>query len=159
MIVVMPAGHTPEDAANASPDAFGVDLHRDLIPYVDANYRTLAAPESRAMAGLSMGGAHTLLHGLPRPDRFRWLGVFSMGFRGEGEDAARYADSLRQGAAQHRLVYYAIGRDDFLYPTVAPTRALFDRAGVRYVYNETDGGHTWANWRRYLADFLPRLFR
>jgi enterochelin esterase family protein len=56
-------------------------------------------------------------------------------------------------------VYYATGRDDFLYRTAAPTRALLDRHGVRHVYHETGGGHTWTNWRQYLADLAPRLFR
>ena len=57
------------------------------------------------------------------------------------------------------LVYYAMGKDDFLYGTVAPTRAMLDKYGIAHVYNETAGGHTWINWRRYLADFAPRLFR
>jgi enterochelin esterase family protein len=48
--------------------------------------------------------------------------------------------------------------DDFLYGTVAPTRAMLDRQGIKHLYNETSGGHTWVNWRRYLNDFLPRLF-
>ena len=65
--------------------------------------------------------------------------------------------ALRQSAQQLDLVYYAMGKDDFLYGTVAPTRAMLDQYGITHVYNETDGGHTWINWRRYLADFLPRL--
>jgi len=52
-----------------------------------------------------------------------------------------------------------MGRDDFLYATSAKTRAMFDRYGLRYTYNESDGGHTWINWRAYLEDFAPRLFR
>ena len=52
-----------------------------------------------------------------------------------------------------------MGKDDFLYGTVAPTRAMFAKYGIADVYNETGGGHTWINWRRYLADFAPRLFR
>ena len=58
-----------------------------------------------------------------------------------------------------KLVYYAMGKDDFLYATVAPTRAMLDRAGIGHLYNETGGGHTWINWRRYLDDLAPRLFR
>ena len=52
-----------------------------------------------------------------------------------------------------------MGKDDFLYATVAPTRAMLNENGMKHVYNESDGGHTWINWRRYLADFVPRLFR
>ena len=112
-----------------------------------------------------MGGAHTIRFGLTRPDRFGWVGVFSMGLMDSTQVTAyevQNAAALRRGARgaeAFRLVYYAMGKDDFLYRTVAPTRALLDRYGVRHVYNESGGGHTWTNWRRYLADFAPRLFR
>ena len=69
------------------------------------------------------------------------------------------ASSLARSAREMRLVYFAMGKDDFLYARVAPTRALFDKVGIRHTYNETAGGHTWINWRDYLADFAPRLFR
>jgi enterochelin esterase-like enzyme len=166
MIIVMPNGHTPERAgANmlANTD-FSDDLLKELIPAIDAQFRTVAKPASRAMAGLSMGGAHTLRVGLTHPDTFRYIGIFSMGL-GAGNnqnDVAAYekdnAAALKQSARDMKLVYYAMGKDDFLYGTVVPTRGVFDRQGIRYVYNESGGGHTWINWRRYLTDFLPRLF-
>lgn len=166
MIVVMPFGHTPEIEGQdmLSNGAFYADLHDVLIPYVEANFRTLDGAENRAMAGLSMGGAHTLNSGLTRPDRFGWLGVFSMGLGlGENNATAAYAErndaALRQAAEDLHLMYYAMGTDDFLYGTVAPTRALLDQYGIEHVYNESGGGHTWINWRRYLHDFVPRLFR
>ena len=167
MIVVMPFGHTPDrpGADMLANTDFGDDLHEDLIPHVEASYRTLRGTASRAMAGLSMGGAHTLRFGLTRPERFGYVGVFSMGLMDTTQVAAydaQHAAALRRGAAgaqAFRLVYYAMGKEDFLYRTVAPTRALLDRHGVRHVYNESGGGHTWTNWRRYLADFAPRLFR
>ena len=169
MIIVMPAGHTPDRPGTtllANQD-FGDDLLKALIPAVDAAFRTEARPQSRAMAGLSMGGAHTLNFGLPHADVFRYVGVFSMGLgagmAGNQEDLKRYENQnsagLARAAREMKLVYYAMGKDDFLYATVAPTRAMLDRAGIRHVYNETGGGHTWINWRRYLADFTPRLFR
>ena len=67
--------------------------------------------------------------------------------------------ALHRAASDLDLVYYAMGTDDFLYGTVAPTRAMLNDQNIDHVYNETDGGHTWINWRRYLRDFLPRLFR
>ena len=167
MIVVMPAGHTP-----ARPGAdildntdFGDDLTGSLIPYVDGNFRTLADADHRAMAGLSMGGSHTIRYGLTRPDLFHSLGVFSMGLGlGGNMDQVRQYESandaaLRRAAGELDLLYYAMGTDDFLYGTVAPTRAMFEKYGIAHHYNETGGGHTWINWRRYLADFAPRLFR
>ncbi len=168
MIVVMPNGHTPDrPAADAAANMltngdFGSDFLQDLIPYVDAQYRTVKSPASRAMAGLSMGGAHTLNNGLPHPDLFRYVGIFSMGLMNPQMAAQfeqRHAAALEKSAQDMKLVYFAMGRDDFLYASVAPTRAMFDKYGVRHVYNESGGGHTWVNWRRYLSDFAPRLFR
>ncbi len=85
-----------------------------------------------------------------------------LGGNGEpGDRTTRQANdaALKRDASDLKLVYYAIGKDDFLYGTVAPTRGIFDKYGIKHVYNESDGGHTWINWRRYLADFAPRLFK
>lgn len=167
MIVVMPFGHTP-DRPGAGPGGmlnnqdFGNDLLRDLMPYVEANFRTLNTPATRAMAGLSMGGAHTIRNGLTHPELFGHIGIFSMGLSAGDEVAAYEAQNeaaLRRGASEFRVVYFAMGKDDFLYNRVAPTRAMLDKHGIRYTYNESAGGHTWINWRDYLADFAPRLFR
>jgi enterochelin esterase family protein len=164
MIIVMPFGHTP-DRAGADMlvnQDFGNDLLKDVIPFVEANYRTLATTNSRAMAGLSMGGAHTLQFGLTNPERFGYVGIFSMGFLDTTQLASyekRNAAALTRGAKSFKLVYYAVGKDDFLYRSIAPTRAILDKYGVKYVYNESGGGHTWTNWRHYLADFAPRLFK
>ncbi|EJL27661.1 alpha/beta hydrolase-fold protein [Novosphingobium sp. AP12] len=167
MIVVMPDGHTPlrEGVMTLDNPDFGDDLIKDLIPYVDANYRSDSRPEARAMAGLSMGGSHTLRNGLTHPELFRWIGVFSMGlsagdaFNGVDTYAAKYDARLRRSAQDLKLVYFAMGKQDFIHTTVAPTRALFERYHIAHVYNESDGGHEWVNWRRYFADFAPRLFR
>src|SRR5688572_30333403 len=166
MIVVMPFGHTPDRPGGnmlANTD-FGDDLIKDLIPYVDGTFRTLADQPNRAMAGLSMGGSHTIRYGLTHPELFDYIGVFSMGLGMQGpSDVTAYETAndaaLKQAAKDLDLVYYAMGKDDFLYGTVAPTRAMFARYGIEDVYNETGGGHTWINWRRYLADFAPRLFQ
>jgi enterochelin esterase-like enzyme len=167
MIVVMPFGHTPDRPGVdmlANTD-FRDDLTGSLIPYVDANFRTLANAPHRAMAGLSMGGAHTIATGLTRPDLFNWLGVFSIGLgMGGNMDQVRQYEAandaaLKRAAGDLKLLYYAMGTDDFLYGTVAPTREMLGKYGIQHHYNESGGGHTWINWRRYFADFAPRLFR
>jgi len=171
MIVVMPDGHTP-DAARAidfHAHDFGDDLTRDLIPLVDKTYRTVATPDARAMAGLSMGGSHTIREGLTRPDTFHWIGIFSMGVgigSQTGVDPKRIeefttenAAALQQAGRAMHLVYFAMGREDFLYGAVKSTREVFDRFGIKHIYHESEGGHTWINWRDYLADFAPRLFQ
>ncbi len=164
MIVVMPFGHTPDRPGvdMLTNSDFGDDLANDLIPYVEANFRTMNGPRTRAMAGLSMGGAHTIRFGLTHPERFGYVGVFSMGLLDSAQVTAyekQNAPALRRGAREFKLVYYAMGKDDFLYRSVAPTREVLNRHGIRHVYNESAGGHTWVNWRHYLADFAPRLFR
>ncbi|WP_328598330.1 alpha/beta hydrolase [Croceibacterium salegens] len=167
MIIVMPAGHTPDrPGANMLANSdFGDDLIKVLIPYVDSNYRTLADADHRAMAGLSMGGAHTINFGLPHPELFHYIGIFSMGLgmNNDMDQVTQYETAndaaLKQGAGAMKLVYYAMGKDDFLYGTVAPTRGMLDKYGIKHVYNESPGGHTWINWRRYLTDFAPRLFK
>jgi enterochelin esterase-like enzyme len=164
MIVVMPFGHTPprQGVNMMVNNDFANDLFKDLIPYVDGHFRTIDKPSARGMAGLSMGGAHTLQYGLTHPETFNYIGVFSMGLM-SADQAASYettnAQALAQSGKSMKLVYYAIGNKDFLYASVAPTRAIMDKYGIKYVYHESDGGHTWINWRRYFADFAPRLFR
>lgn len=166
MIVVMPFGHTPDrpDADMLVNTDFGDDLVGSLIPYIDSSFRTLADQEQRAMAGLSMGGSHTLRFGLTHPELFDYIGIFSMGLGLGGPDEvsnyeAANAAALRKGATDLDLVYYAIGSEDFLYSSAEPTRAMFDKYDIEHVYNESGGGHTWINWRRYFADFAPRLFQ
>jgi enterochelin esterase-like enzyme len=163
MIVVMPAGHTPPRAGvdMLVNEDFSADFLNDLIPFVEANFRTIDDTSSRAMAGLSMGGAHTLANGLTHPELFAYVGVFSMGLMNQEQVEAyeeNYQDALREAGQTMELVYYAMGESDFLYDSVEPTRRVFAKYGIDHVYNESGGGHTWINWRAYLADFLPRLF-
>jgi enterochelin esterase-like enzyme len=164
MIVVMPFGHTPDrpGADMLTNTDFTDDFLKELIPYVESRYRTVNKPASRAMAGLSMGGAHTLNNGLTHPELFGYVGIFSMGLMNPQQVEAyekKNAAALDKAGRSMKLVYYAMGKTDFLYASVAPTRGLLDKHGIRHVYNESEGGHTWINWRRYFNDFAPRLFR
>jgi enterochelin esterase family protein len=166
MIVVMPAGHTPAPLAGAppNPNAFASDVLSDIIPYVERNYRTLPGRQHRAIAGLSMGGQQTLNIGLTNLDKFSQLGVFSSGWFGQ-DGAANFA---RNNTAllsdpklndRIRLFWLATGKDDFVMPSTKSSLAMLDQHKVRYTYKETDGGHTWPNWRAYLNEFTPLLFR
>lgn len=164
MIVVMPAGHTvfkPGSDLFMNKD-FGDDLLKDLVPLIDRDYRSIADPAHRAMAGLSMGGAHTLAWGLPNAGTFGPIGVFSMGFYEPGQEERFVAANdakLRERAKAATPVYFAMGKSDFLHAAVAPTRAMMDRYGIRYRYVESEGGHTWTNWRSYLRDFAQTIFK
>ena len=165
MIVVMPAGHTPNAAGGApATDAFARDLLSDVVPYVERNFRTLPGREQRAIAGLSMGGQQTLNVGLTNLDRFSQLGVFSSGWFGP-EGAATFARANESVLADPkindriRLFWFATGKDDFVLPSTKSALALLDQHKIRYSYKETEGGHTWPNWRAYLTEFAPLLFR
>jgi enterochelin esterase family protein len=168
MIVVMPNGHTPDRPGADILDNvdFGNDFLKDLIPYVDGHFRTLANADGRAMAGLSMGGVHTFNFGLTHPELFHSIGIFSsgLGIGPSGKDAIAIYEqaneaTLRRDARELKLVYYAIGAEDPFGSVLPATRALLDKYGIAYVFHPSDGGHTWINWRRYLNDFAPRLFR
>ena len=200
MIVVMPAGHvngagkalgspTPAPApATAAPvitpagqpDPFGQDFVNDLMPYVEKHYRVLTDRQSRAIAGLSMGGAQTLNIAIPRLEKFAYIGVFSSGILGGGRGAAPGAPppttppppfgeawekanlaALDNAAAKRglRLFWFSTGKDDGLIGTTRNTVDLFKKHGFAPVYLESEGGHTWLNWRDYLSQFAPQLFQ
>lgn len=181
MIVVMPAGHTRAPGAPGGQGAtaeFVSDFTQDIMPYVESHYRTKNTPESRAIAGLSMGGAQTLNVLIGKLDQFSYVGVYSSGLIGivpiqraggpppapvpnpypwEEQNRARLDDAnLRKGL---RVFWFATGKDDFLLPTTRATLDLFKKHGFTVEFKETEGGHTWLNWRDYLIEFVPRLFQ
>ena len=169
MIVVMPAGHTPGAApvgtvSPGGPDAFARDLLTDVVPYAEKNYRTLKGRENVAIAGLSMGGQQTLNIGLTNLDKFSHIGVFSSGWFGQdgaGNFARNNAALLADPRLNDRikLFWLATGKDDFVLPSTKAALALLEQHKIRYSYKETEGGHTWPNWRAYLEEFIPLLFR
>jgi len=183
MLIVMPAGHTgPFDfsAASGGPrsldfnDAFVKDFVGDIMPYVETHYRVLRDRSHRAIAGLSMGGAHTLNIAVPHADEFGYVGVFSSGIIGivpmAGPVAAPVASpSWEQqhlaeldnsaGKKDWKLFWFATGKDDFLLNTTKATVELFQKHGYQPVFHESAGAHTWTNWREYLNEFAPRLFQ
>jgi enterochelin esterase-like enzyme len=178
MILVMPAGHTgpfPSFTPQAGPrrDEFADDFLADIKPYIEKNYRTVDDRDHRAIAGLSMGGSQTLNIAIPHLSDYAYVGVYSSGVlelagRGpfqlsENEQpwAVRNGKFLDDPAAKKglRLFWFATGKDDFLLNTSRGTVELLKKHGFEVEYQETAGGHTWANWREYLAEFAPRLFK
>ena len=134
-----------------------------IVEWVDATYRTTPRKSARAIAGLSMGGFHAMQISKEYPTMFDYVGLFSAAiFRGNS-DVALYADFetklARQFAAAPSLYWIAIGKEDFLYEDNVTYRAMLDKAGYAYTYRESDGGHTWRNWRVYLSEFAPQLFK
>jgi len=194
MIVVMPAGHVngagaalggsvPVAAAEgipgigSGPDPFANDFMTDLMPYVEKNYRVLTDRQSRAIAGLSMGGNQTLNIAIPHLDKFAYIGVFSSGIISAGRGAAPSADTASapfaeawekqhlaalDNAANKRglnLMWFGTGKEDFLIATTRSTVELLKKHGFKPVFVESEGAHTWLNWRDYLSTFAPQLFQ
>ena len=171
MIVVMPAGHTSRAGFMAPPAArgstaaneFDNDFLKDLMPYVEGHYRVLADRPHRAIAGLSMGGAQTLSVALSQPRDFAYVGVFSSGLftRNAGDWEKEHESQLDDASARDglKLFWFKTGKDDFLLPNTRRTVELLQKHGFQIVMQESTGGHTWVNWRNYLNEFAPQLFR
>ncbi len=152
------ADHQRWMADNPFPEFDGV-VSRDLIQMIDQRFRTIADREHRALAGLSMGGAEAMRIGLHHPDLFASIGLFSPAI-GNIDPASDYGGKLADANRQLRLLWIGIGRDDTdFFPGVEKFHEALEKAGIRHVWLESDGAHTWTVWRKYLADFAPRLFR
>jgi enterochelin esterase family protein len=185
MIVVMPAGHTgpggfgARGAAGAPPprDSFLDDFTKDIVPYINKNYRVLPGRANTAIAGLSMGGNHTLNIAIPDLDKFAYIGVFSSGLFNDfmarrGGAAAPAAPAGPTFEQQHqevldnanlkkglKLFWFATGVDDGLITTTRATVDMLKKHGFNPVFKETPGAHTWIVWREYLNEFAPLLFQ
>jgi len=179
MIVVMPNGNVAQQAAPGE-DAKGYykptmqlphtmdgkmeETFPDIIKFVESNYRVNAKPSQRAIAGLSMGGFHSLHTSRFYPKTFDYVGLFSPAIMPFGKtESPVYADvdaSLKnQFNNGLKLYWIGIGKTDFLYQAVADYRKKLDGIGAKYTYVESEGGHTWSNWRDYLVLFAPQLFK
>ena len=177
MVVVMPAGHTGPftfrprgESGQPRVDEFTQDFQNDILPYAESHYRVYTDPQNRAIAGLSMGGGQTLNIAIPNPCKFAYVGVYSSGIFGitggfggnpagpsweeQHKETLDNAD-LKKGI---KLFWFATGKDDFLVKTSQATVEMFKKHGFDVVYKETDGAHTWINWRNYLNEFAPQLF-
>jgi len=133
----------------------------DLIPFIDANFRTLPDREHRALAGLSMGGSEAVSIGLNHLDQFAYIGAFSPAIE-ITNTASDYHGRLANAARvnqQLRLLWIGIGSDDFLLEPVKQSHENLEKVGIKHVWVESSGSHVWTVWRKYLADFAPRLFR
>jgi enterochelin esterase family protein len=172
MVVIMPHGHTgPFRFGMRLAGEFEPEFIADIMPQMERRFRVFSDRRNRAIAGLSMGGAHTLNIGVPQLDKFAYLGVFSSGIFGsagpggnnqegpsfEEKHKAILDDSkLKEDL---KLLWFATGKDDFLVETSRATVEMFKKHGFNVVYKETDGGHTWDKWREYLHAFAQNLFQ
>lgn len=139
---------------------FDAIVSTELVPFIDAHFRTMSDRDHRAIAGLSMGGAEALRLGTNHLELFSYIGAFSpaIGYLDPKGYNRKFADASAINK-QLRLLWIGIGRQDFLYEGVKASHESLERAHVQHVWVETEGQHSWNVWRKYLADFAPRLFR
>ncbi len=164
MVVVMLDGHPlgatkfadPANRAEAM-DAFRHELLDDALPLVDSLYHVEKDAAHRAIAGLSMGGWHSLTIGLGNMDRFAWVGSFS-GVPPQEDVAEKFLADPAAANAKLRLLWIAVGQDDFLRQRNEAFIASLKEKGITHIWKLTEGAHAWPVWRGYLAGFLPLIF-
>jgi enterochelin esterase-like enzyme len=167
MIVVMDNGYADRVGRTARMFDFrGFEevVTGELIPKIDATYRTLANRDHRALAGLSMGGMQALQIGLTHLDRFAYVGSFSGPAFGRFDVKTSCGGAFRDTAAFNkkvRLLWLGAGTAETRFAAgVQSMHKALEGAGIRHVVFESQGtAHEWQTWRRSLHDFAPRLFR
>ena len=140
---------------------------QDVIQFMEKAYRVKKGKANRAIAGLSMGGFHSLFISINNPDTFDYIGLFSAAVdqqqNGEGGFPNIYADRNQKidklFSKNPKLFWIGIGKTDFLIKNNNDLRAYLDSKHHKYTYLETDGGHIWRNWRIYLSEFVPLIFK
>jgi enterochelin esterase family protein len=155
------AGRSARNFMDNPYTEFGNIMIQNLIPYIDANFRTIADRDHRAIAGLSMGGAEAIKLGTDHLDTFSYIGLFSPAI-GDLDPAKDYGGKFANAAAMNRqlhLLWIGIGTQDPFHDGVKTSHENLDKVGVKNVWVETGGGHVWTNWRKYMTDFAPRLFQ
>jgi len=171
MIIVMPYGRAgqsttfgpapvvvPEDQNNLT---FPNDVVPDVIEFAEKNYRIMPGADNRAIAGLSMGGNQTLIIGLNHLDLFHYIGAFSPVIMNANADQD-FKTLLSDAAGSNKklkVFNIYIGKEDTLYMSNVSFHKLLDQHQIKHVFTETEGAHVWWNWRDYLTDYAPRLFR
>lgn len=179
MIVVMTNGNVDQQAApGESPKGYYqptfmlpstmngkfVESFPDVINFVESEYRVKADKAHRAIAGLSMGGFHTMHISRFHPNTFDYVALFSAAIMPRDPSASPVFANI-EGTLEnqmnngYKMYWIGIGKSDFLYDANKQYRAMLDGMGMDYEYMETEGGHTWTNWRVYLNTIAPKLFK
>jgi enterochelin esterase family protein len=172
MIVVMTFGYGDMEIVRRGWDAwsdkelawrnlsrFTDILLGEVMPQVEGEYRIKKDRESRAIAGLSMGGAESLLTGLNHPDQFAWIGAFSSGGIDNRDFAIEFPNVDSSANQKLKLLWIACGTEDSLIKINRQFKSWLKDKGVQFTDIETPGMHTWMVWRRNLSTLVPLLFQ
>ena len=136
----------------------------EIVKFIDSRYRTIAKKQGRAICGLSMGGFHTLYNTINYPDMFNYSGMFSAAIGVSDSSVSPIYQDFDQKldayfAKKPALLWIGCGNTDFLFQANLDFMKKLDENGYPYKFMETDGGHIWKNWRIYLTEFVPLLFK
>jgi len=166
MIVVMVDGNMPAGGfGEESLKIFEKELKQAVIPFVEKNFRVKTDANSRALAGLSMGGLQTLHAGLKNTEMFAYLGVFSSGWWANQPALANPQYDFMKNNSEKintNLKQFWIsmgGKEDIAWQNCQTMMAKFDEMKINYKYSEYPGGHTWPVWRNNLFNFAQLLFK
>lgn len=167
MLVVMTNGHPvpygqrSRGVSGRNTELFVDELTNDVLPLIESRYRVKKGRDHRAVAGLSMGGGQALAAGLGHPDLFAWTGAFSSAVFDPEENPAfaKFLADPEKANRETRLLWIAIGKDDFLLERNEKFRKLLVEHGIEHEYRLTGGGHSWPVWMGYLEELAPRLFQ
>ena len=172
MICVMPNGNPGQEAAKPlmlretafdrndpkNANLYVNSIAKDIIPFVEKNYRAIAKPDSRAVAGLSMGGGHTLAVTNEYPGTFSYICPLSSGASANYPNLDAKLQAVK--SAGYKLYWIACGSEDALaFANSKNLDAALTKNGIEHTFFVSGGGHTWANWRIYLNNFAQLLFK
>jgi enterochelin esterase-like enzyme len=144
---------------------FENELKNAVIPFVEKNFRAETDGKNRALAGLSLGGLQTLYAGVKNTPLFSYLGVFSSGwFANQPALSTPQYDFMKTNAStinsNLKSFWLSVGaKEDIAYNNCKAMLQKFDDMGIKYVYSEYPGGHTWPVWRNNLYNFAQVLFK
>ena len=163
MIVVMDRGYATKLGGDEKKNAFEEVLLTDIIPMMDARFRTISDRDHRALAGLSMGGMQSLQIGLTHLERFAWIGAFSSPMRNfdlKSSYNGAFNDKDAFNKQVHLLWLGAGTAETQIHDGVKTVHDALTAAGIQNVFVESnETAHEWQTWRRALNDFAPRLFK
>lgn len=166
MVIVMPYGES-NATGGGTPDGIDAlyrELRDDIMPLVEGRFRVLKGRDSRAIAGLSMGGGQAFTMGLKHLDQFAWIGEFSSGLLSDVDFRIEtylpeFASDAQRVNSQLRLLFLSCGTEDPRYAGHLDLVGALTQRNIRHVWYSTAGAHEFKVWRHSLNDFLPRLFQ
>ncbi len=165
MIIVLPYGNPaayfPPTAELPTGDLFSTELMKDILPFIDKNYRTVATREGRGIGGFSRGGGQALRNGLTHIDQFAWICSYSSGIGVEDfeKNFKSIYDNPDKTNKDLKMFWLGVGNSDFLYKMACDFVGTLSEHRINHLSFVSNGGHTWMNAKLYLHETLQRLFQ